>query len=343
MVEQPPLLEIRDLSVHFQVYGGVLEVLDGINFHVKAGERVGLVGETGCGKTTTMKAILRVLPMPPARIPKGDVHFKGQDIARMNQRELVRMRGGGMSMIFQDPTAALNPVFTIGQQIGAVIKHSEDQKRLTRAEIHTRSIQALKEVALADPERLLASYPIQLSGGMRQRVCIGMALSTEPELLIADEPGTALDVTIQDQVLRLLQDLVERKGNSFILITHTLGIVRQMTDRVYVMYAGNMVEVAPTKRLFAQPLHPYTQGLMAAVPKLSGGGITEGIPGRIPDYRNPPSGCRFHTRCPHVMPICQRAKPPRFKIADEGQEVACFLYDEPGKLASYQAEEALPA
>ncbi len=343
MVEQPPLLEIRDLSVHFQVYGGVLEVLDGINFHVKAGERVGLVGETGCGKTTTMKAILRVLPMPPAQIPKGDVHFKGQDVARMNQRELVRMRGGGMSMIFQDPTAALNPVFTIGQQIGAVIKHSEDQKRLSRAEIHTRSIQALKEVALADPERLLASYPIQLSGGMRQRVCIGMALSTEPELLIADEPGTALDVTIQDQVLRLLQDLVERKGNSFILITHTLGIVRQMTDRVYVMYAGNMVEVAPTKRLFAQPLHPYTQGLMAAVPKLSGGGITEGIPGRIPDYRNPPSGCRFHTRCPHVMPICQRAKPPRFKIADEGQEVACFLYDEPGKLASYQAEEALPA
>ncbi len=342
-MQKTPLLEVRKLSVNFRVYGGVLEVLDGVNFYVNNGERVGLVGETGCGKTTMMKAILRVLPMPPAQIPNGEVRFKGQDVFAMSERELVRMRGRGMSMVFQDPTAALNPVFTIGQQIGAVIKHSEENQRVKSSDIRARAVQSLKEVALADPERLLDSYPIQLSGGMRQRVCIGMALSTNPELLIGDEPGTALDVTIQDQVLRLLQDLVERKGNSFILITHTLGIVRQMTDRVYVMYAGNMVEVAPTKRLFAKPLHPYTQGLMAAVPKLSGGGITEGIPGRIPEYKNPPSGCRFHPRCPHVMPICKRVKPPNFEIPGEGQEVACFLYDAPQKVADYQAEEVVPA
>ena len=334
-----PLLEVRNLSVNFKVYGGLLRVLDGINFHVNPGERVGLVGETGCGKTTTMKAILRVLPMPPAEIPNGEVRFKGRDVFAMSQNELVRMRGQGMSMIFQDPTAALNPVFTIGQQIRTVIKHAENTKNIKSDEMQARAVQALREVALADPERLLNSYPIQLSGGMRQRVCIGMALSTNPELLIGDEPGTALDVTIQDQVLRLLQDLVERKGNSFILITHTLGVVRQMTDRVYVMYAGNMVEVAPTKRLFSQPLHPYTQGLMSAVPKLSGGGITEGIPGRIPEYKEPPTGCRFHTRCPHVMPICKQVKPPNFDIPGEQQEVACFLYDEPHKVAAYKAGE----
>ena len=336
---QTPLLEIRNLSVNFKIYGGLLRVLDGINFHVNPGERVGLVGETGCGKTTTMKAILRVLPMPPAHIPNGEVLFKGRDVFSMSNRELVKMRGRGMSMVFQDPTAALNPVFTVGQQIRTVIKHADDSNQMKKRDIQERALQSLREVALADPERLLNSYPIQLSGGMRQRVCIGMALSTNPELLIGDEPGTALDVTIQDQVLRLLQDLVDRKGTSFILISHTLGIVRQMTDRVYVMYAGNMVEVAPTKRLFAQPLHPYTQGLMAAVPKLSGGGITEGIPGRIPEYKDPPSGCRFHTRCPHVMPICKKVKPPDFQIPGEGQEVACFLYDEPTKVAAYKAGE----
>jgi len=340
--DKPPLLELRDLSVHFRVYGGVLKVLDRINFHVMPGERVGLVGETGCGKTTTMKTILRVLPTPPAEIPQGEINFQGRDILKMDQRELVAMRGEGISMIFQDPTAALNPVFTVGQQLTAVIRHaSAENQRLARSELRERALQALREVALADPERLLDSYPIQLSGGMRQRVCIGMALSTRPALLIADEPGTALDVTIQDQVLRLLQNLVEQQGNSFILITHTLGIVRQTTDRVYVMYAGNMVEVAPTRRLFANPLHPYTQGLMEAVPRLTGGGISEGIPGRIPDYMNPPAGCRFHSRCPHVMPVCSRVKPPVFQVqeADEAShEVACFLYDEPHKVAGYKAE-----
>lgn len=326
-MSEAPLLEIKDLSVEFKIYGGVLKVLDGVNFHVHTGEKVGLVGETGCGKTTTMKSILRILPMPPARIPSGQILFKGQDLLRMEDQQMRKVRGRGISMIFQDPTAALNPVFTIGQQLTPVIQSSlRKEDRPSRAELHRRAIAPLREVALADPERLLRSYPIQLSGGMRQRVCIGMALATDPELLIADEPGTSLDVTIQDQVLRLLHDLVEEKHTSVILITHTLGVVRQMADRVYVMYAGNMVEVAPTRKLFQNPLHPYTQGLMEAVPKLTGGGVAHGIPGRIPDYLNPPTGCRFHTRCPHVMEVCRQQKPPFFKV-EEDHQVACFLYE----------------
>jgi peptide/nickel transport system ATP-binding protein len=326
MSSEPLLLEIKNLHVHYAVYGGQLKVLDGVNFHMHMGEKVGLVGETGCGKTTTMKAILRVLPTPPARIPKGEIYFKGRDIRKMSGNDLQRVRGRGISMIFQDPTAALNPVFSVGEQMEAVIQHSSDRRNaLSRQEIHQRAVAALQEVALADPERLLNSYPVQLSGGMRQRVCIGMALATHPELLIADEPGTSLDVTIQDQVLRLLRTLVEEKNTSVILITHTLGIVREMTDRVYVMYAGDIVEVAATKKLFANPLHPYTQGLISTVPRLTGGGIASGIPGRIPNYLTPPSGCRFHPRCPHVMDICRTEKPPAYRVNDE-HEVACFLF-----------------
>jgi peptide/nickel transport system ATP-binding protein len=325
------LLEIKDLQVHFAVYGGLLKVLDGINFYMRNGEKVGLVGETGCGKTTTMKTILRVLPMPPARIPQGEIFFKNRDILKMSSSELQQVRGRGISMVFQDPTAALNPVFSIGEQMEAVIKHSEIRgDRSSAHEIHQQAINALQEVALADPERLLKSYPIQLSGGMRQRVCIGMALSTRPSLLIADEPGTSLDVTIQDQVLRLLRKLVEEKNTSVILITHTLGIVRELTDRVYVMYAGNIVEVANTKELFANPSHPYTKGLISTVPRLTGGGIASGIPGRIPDYLNPPSGCRFHPRCPYVMDICHSVKPPLFRL-DQVHQVACFLYQDQNK------------
>jgi peptide/nickel transport system ATP-binding protein len=325
MSSEPLLLEIKNLHVHFAVYGGRLRVLDGVNFFMHSGEKVGLVGETGCGKTTTMKAILRVLPMPPAQIPQGEIYFNGRDILKMSSNDLQQVRGRGISMIFQDPTAALNPVFSIGEQVEAVVYHSSDQGTRSREQLYQRAISSLQEVSLADPERLLKSYPIQLSGGMRQRVCIGMALATRPELLIADEPGTSLDVTIQDQVLRLLRTLVVEKNTSVILITHTLGIVREMADRVYVMYAGNMVEVASTKKLFAKPLHPYTQGLISTVPRLTGGGIASGIPGRIPGYLNPPPGCRFHPRCPHVMDICRTDKPPAYRV-DEEHEVACFLY-----------------
>lgn len=324
-MDTPPLLEVRDLRVHFKVFGGHLKVLDGINMVVHAGEKVGLVGESGCGKTTTMKAILRILPEPPAKVVGGQVLFRGKDVLRMRPDELRQLRGRGISMIFQDPTAALNPVFTVGQQLGDVIRYSHSDGRVDARQVQSKTLRALKEVALADPERLLHSYPTQLSGGMRQRVCIAMALATQPELLIADEPGTSLDVTIQDQILRLLHNLVVERNTSVILITHTLGVVREVTDRVYVMYAGSIVESAPTKALFANPMFPYTRGLMQSVPRLSGGGVAEGIPGRIPNYLNPPSGCRFHPRCPYAMEICQREKPPVFTVGEE-HHVSCYLY-----------------
>jgi peptide/nickel transport system ATP-binding protein len=329
-VNAEPLLEIKDLSVHFKVYGGTLKVLDGVDLVIHPGERVGLVGETGCGKTTTMKAILRILPEPPALIPRGQIYFKGQDVLEMGEDELRNMRGEGISMIFQDPTAALNPVFTVGQQLTAVVKHSAEGKKLSKKEIRERALIPLREVSLPDPERMLDSYPVQLSGGMRQRVCIAMALVASRELLIADEPGTSLDVTIEDQILRLLHGLVEEKNVSVIHITHTLGVVRETTNRVYVMYAGNMVEVAATDELYANPLHPYTLGLMAAVPRLTGGGISDGIPGRIPDYMNPPPGCRFHPRCPRAMEVCSQEKPTFYRLSDD-HEVACFLYRDGAK------------
>lgn len=325
-----PLLQINNLHLDFKVYGGRLKVLDGVNFMIRPGEKVGLVGETGSGKTTMMKAILRVLPQPPAMIHGGGIFFKGKNLLEMSRQELMQVRGRGISMIFQDPTAALNPVFTIGEQLKAVVMGPSIQtRRMSKEEMHENLIKPLRDVALADPDRLLNSYLIQLSGGMRQRVCIAMALSTSPELLIADEPGTSLDVTIQDQVLRLLHNLVESKNMAVILITHSLGVVREGTDRVCVMYAGNIVEEASTGELYRNPSHPYTQGLMSSVPKLSGGGVSDGIPGHKPGYLNPPTGCRFHPRCQYVMDICRHQKPQNYKISDT-HTVACFKYQEFG-------------
>lgn len=321
------LLDIRDLHVSFRTWRGDLKVLDGVNFTVNKAERVGLVGETGCGKTTTMKSIMRILPDGQTRMPRGEVIFKGADVLKLPAAELQRLRRNTMSMIFQDPTAALNPVFTVGQQMGDAIRYAQ-AFRGARGGQAVRDVarRALADVSLPDPDRLLNSYPVQLSGGMRQRVCIAMALATPRELLIADEPGASLDVTIQDQILRLIQQLVETKHMSVILVTHSLGVVREMTDRVYVMYAGSMVEVAPTRKLFHRPLHPYTRALMDCVPKLSGGGVAGGIPGRMPDYLTPPSGCRFHPRCPHAMDICRAQKPPLIEV-EEGHKVACFLHE----------------
>lgn len=315
------LLDIRDLHVYYKVYGGVLKVLNGVNFTVRAGEKVGLVGETGCGKTTTMKAVLRILPRL-ARIPKGEILVHGEDVLKMNKRELADLRGRGLSMIFQDPTSALNPVFTIGQQLYDVIRYSTDVRVTDKREV---ALKALREARLPDAERMLDSYPVQLSGGMRQRACIAFAIATARDLLIADEPTTNLDVTIQDQVLRLIRDLVEQKGTSLILITHSLGLASETTDRVYVMYAGNMIEMASTEEVFEQPLHPYTRGLLASVPRLTGGGFAEGIPGRIPDYKDPPPGCRFHPRCTHAFEPCTKAMPPSFDLGN-GHQVACYLY-----------------
>lgn len=316
------LLEIKKLQVNFKVFGGQLKVLDGVNFRVTSGEKVGLVGETGAGKTTLMKSILRILPQPPAYISSGEILFEGWDMIKASRQQISRIRGREISMIFQDPTAALNPVFTIGTQIKPILRHAG---KLSPKEMRERCVTPLKEVALADPERLLECYPLQLSGGMRQRVCIAMALAAQPKLLIADEPGTSLDVTIQAQVLSQLNELVETKNMAFIMITHSLGVVRAMTDRLYVMYAGNIVEEAPTATLFQYPLHPYTRGLMAAVPKLTGGGVSDGIPGRMPSYLNPPGGCRFHPRCDYKLKICETDKPNQYPIS-EGHTVACFLY-----------------
>jgi peptide/nickel transport system ATP-binding protein len=322
-----PLLEVSGLRVGFDVYGGTLRVLNGVNFYLEEGEKVGLVGETGCGKTTTAKAILRILPEPPARIMGGSVAFRKRSVLEMNDKEVREMHAHGVAMIFQDPTASLNPVFTIGDQLMSAIRYSRLEEKLSRNEVRERALLALREVALPDPTRILDNYPIQLSGGMRQRICIAMALAANSQLMIADEPTTSLDVTIQDQVLRLLGKLVLEKDTATILITHSLGIVREWTGRVYVMYAGSMVETAPTEELFSEPRHPYTRGLMKAVPKLTGEGIAEGIGGRIPNYLTPPEGCRFHPRCPHRMDICSKEIPPYFGVGRRHQ-VACYLYQD---------------
>ncbi len=318
------VLRIADLHVEFKVFEGRLKVLNGIYMDVGPGARVGLVGEAGCGKTTMMRCILGILQSPPGKITNGTILFHDQDILKMSQANLQRMRGGGISMIFQDPVAALNPVFTVGDQLSSVIRYAV-AKKMDKKEIRRRAIKALADVQLPDPDRMFASYPVQLSGGMRQRVCIAMALATEPELMIADEPTTALDVTIQAQVLRLLNALVEERSTSVIFITHSLGVVKEMADWVYVMYAGNIVEGATKEILFERPLHPYTRGLLGALPKLTGGGMAEGIPGRIPDYLNPPTGCRFNPRCSRAMQMCSGDRPGLSEVGPD-HRVACYLY-----------------
>ena len=321
------LLDIRNLHVGFRIFEGFLKVLNAVYLTVKVGERVGLVGETGCGKTTTVKSILRVLPVPPAQVTDGEINYRGRNILAMDKRQMQALRRHELTAIFQDPLQSLNPVFTIGTQLRDIVKDSAigQGKRLSRRAVEARCIEALRETGMPDPERIMTNYPVQLSGGMRQRVCIAEALSTTARFLLADEPTTNLDVTIQDQILRKLDELVEEKNTSVLMITHSLGVVMDLTERVYIMYAGSMVEEGRTEDLFAQPLHPYSQGLMKSVPKLTGEGISDGIPGRIPNYLDPPVGCRFHPRCEHVMPVCRTQKPPLFDV-ENGRQVACFLY-----------------
>jgi peptide/nickel transport system ATP-binding protein len=318
------LVEIRDLRIGYRTFEGYTKVLNGVNCHVDRGEKISIVGETGCGKTTTVKAIPRIL-VRQARINGGEILFDGKDVLTMNKAELSGLRGAGVSMIFQDPMLALNPVFTVGSQMSAVIRYSGEagaEKKEVQQEL---AVRALRETSLPDPERILQSYPFQLSGGMRQRICIAMAMATPRKLVIADEPTTNLDVTIQDQVLKILKSRVEEKQSSLILITHSLGVARETADRIYVMYAGSIVETARTAGLFKRQLHPYSQALMSCIPKLSGGGVAEGIPGRIPGYLNPPPGCRFAPRCPKAMEKCRREQPPLVTV-EEGHSAACFLY-----------------
>lgn len=328
------LLVVKELYLNFKVFGGELKVLDNVNLQLNPGELVGLVGETGCGKSTLVRLIMRIISMPPAVVIKGEILFKGKDILKMNSFDLLELRRKNISIIFQDPNASLNPVLTIGTQLYDAIKYNyqfksnDNNDKLSKNKkkiIKENQKRLLKEVFLPDPEHMLASYPVQLSGGMKQRISIAMSLVANKEILLADEVGTSLDVTIKEQILNLIRSLVEKRKMSSILISHSLGSIKNITDRVYVMYAGTIVESAPTKVFFSNPLHPYCQGLVNAVPKLSGGGFNKGIPGNIPDYFNPPSGCRFHPRCPHAMKICESKISPPINV-DKEHEVACHLY-----------------
>lgn len=332
--EKKLALEIKNLHVHFRVYEGISRVLDGVSIEVGKGERVGLAGETGCGKSVTMKAVMGILKRPPTIIPSGEILLNGKNVLKMNQNELMRIKGQEISMVFQDPMNALNPVFPIREQLLDVIRHAgksrKEAKKVSRKELEEIAIQSLGEVKLPDPKRILSCYPLELSGGMRQRILIAMALVNKPNFLIADEPGTALDVTIQAQILDLLENLVISRGISILLITHNLGVIQTTTERVYIMYAGQIAETAPTEILFEDPKHPYTQGLLASVPRLTGGQIAEGIKGTVPDYTEVPSGCRFHPRCDYVMAICKKQKPPFVEIGPN-HKVGCYLYTDRGK------------
>ena len=319
------VVDVKDLHISFRTFKGYPHVLNGVNVHVNKKERISIVGETGCGKTTTVNAIAQILARQ-ARIDKGEIYFKGKDVLTMPQKELKRVRAENVSIIFQDPIASLNPVFTIGQQLKEVIRYSGIEGAGDKKVQEEKAISALKETSLPDPERIMDSYPFQLSGGMRQRICIAMSLATPRDLVMADEPTTNLDVTIQDQVLKTLRQRVEEKESALILITHSLGVAREMADRIYVMYAGNMVETASSKEIFKECLHPYTKGLMSCIPKLAGGGIAEGIPGHIPNYLDPPEGCSFAPRCPYASRRCNEAQPPMFEAAPE-HYVACYLYE----------------
>lgn len=322
MAEQ--LLEVNDLCVNYSVYEGLLKVLNGVFLSVTTKEKVGIIGESGCGKTTAMKAIMRILA-PNATVAKGNIAYKGNDLLQLKGQELTRLRRTNMSMIFQDPTAALNPVFKVGEQLEDVVRYSEFTGKPNRQEVKRKAVELLKNAALPEPERILDSYPFQLSGGMRQRVCIAMSLASARELLIADEPGTSLDVTIEDQIMRLLKQIVEERGLSVILISHSIGAVKGFVTKLYVMYAGMMVEEAPTEELFSNPLHPYTQSLLKAVPKLTGGGVPEGIAGRIPSYLTITDGCRFVSRCPFAKENCNVNAPRAFDLGN-GHKVACFSH-----------------
>ena len=318
------ILEIDDLHLWYKVYRDYAKVLNGVNIKVHRGEKVGLVGEAGCGKTTAMKAVLGLHSFDTAVMPQGEILFKGKDVLQMNPQELHAVRTSGISMIYQEPAAALNPVFTIGSHMMDVIQYSAvGMSTTTKAEQKKMALNAISEVMIPDAERIFNCFPHQLSGGMKQRICIAMAIVTQRELMIADEPGTALDVTIQDQVHKILNRLVEMRNMSLVMITHSLGVARELTDSINVMYAGAVVESARTSEVFARPLHPYTRGLMEAVPRLSGGGVTAGIYGSIPNYLDPPLGCRFSPRCPRAGEICKRAA-PEFCDAGNGHYVACF-------------------
>ena len=324
-LKQDTLLRVEKLVTAFNTEQGVIRAIDGIDFTVQAGRTLGIVGESGCGKSVTALSIMRLLPKPHGRIVSGRVIFKGRDITALPAEAMHEIRGFGISMIFQEPMTALNPVHKLGRQLAEVFElHFPDMER---EEITRRSLELLGEVGIPEPKRRLEEYPHQISGGMRQRVMIAMALAGEPDILIADEPTTALDVTIQAQILDLIFRLQRKTGMAIIFITHALGVIAEICDEVLVMYAGMVAEKASVTDLFAKPRHPYTQGLLAAIPRLDGKPKTRlpTIEGMVPSLYDLPRGCRFSNRCPRVMDTCHTAPPPLHKVGTD-HHVACYLY-----------------
>lgn len=316
------LLDVKDLKTYFYTSDGVVPAVDGVNFHVRRGETLGIVGESGCGKSVTSLSVMRLIPYPPGKIVEGSIEFEGQDLLQKSEAEMRKIRGNLISMIFQEPMTSLNPVYTIGDQICEAI---ELHQGLKRREATEKAIEMLRLVGIPLPERRINEYPHQLSGGMRQRVMIAMALSCNPRLLIADEPTTALDVTIQAQILELMKKLKQELGMAIMLITHDLGVVAEMAQRVVVMYAGKIVEEADVVSIFRKPLHPYTQGLLDSIPSMDREkGRLHVIDGVVPNPLFMPTGCRFNPRCPHAMDIC-REREPVLEPAGEGRFVACWL------------------
>ena len=319
------IVEIKDLRVSFGGNGERLEAVSGISISVPERSTVGIVGESGCGKTVTALSIMRLIPEPPGRVDDGEIIFDGADLLKLSERDMRAIRGNRISMIFQEPISSLNPVFSIGEQIGEAIR---THLKVSKREERERVLELLRLVKIPEPHKRLNSYPHELSGGMCQRVMIAMALSCNPELLIADEPTTALDVTIQASILELISELKEKIGMSILLITHDLGIISEVADKVYVMYAGKIVEEAPVINLFKNPRHPYTVGLMNSVPSLhSRKERLRAIPGIVPGYKDLPIGCRFQDRCPMVIDKCRISEPPLRQIED-GHVSACFRAEE---------------
>ncbi|MEI7710140.1 MAG: ABC transporter ATP-binding protein [Rhodospirillales bacterium] len=315
------LLEVNDLRVHLFTDRGVIKAVDGVSFAVEAGRSLGIVGESGCGKTMTALSLMRLIPQPPARIVSGSIRFDGEDVATMAPDRLRALRGNRIAMIYQDPMTSLNPVFTVGEQIAEAVRlHRRDGRTAAWA----RAVEVLRLVGIPDPDRVARSYPHQLSGGMRQRAVIGIALACDPKLLIADEPTTALDVTIQAQILELLRRLQGELGTGIILITHDLGVIADLVDDVIVMYAGKLVEHAPVRQLFAAPRHPYTNGLLRSVPSLeTRERRLQTIDGTVPPAHAMPNGCRFNPRCTLVQDICHAQEPPLNDVGG-GTQAACW-------------------
>jgi dipeptide transport system ATP-binding protein len=319
------MIQIKNLHVQFSTYGGRVQAVRGVSFDLHKGETLAIVGESGCGKSVTSQSIMRLIPTPPGRITSGSILFKGQNLTKLSEKKMRDIRGADISMIFQDPMTALNPTLRVGEQIAENIMQHEN---ISKEKAKEKAFEMLELVGIPNPKERLKQYPHEFSGGMRQRIVIAMALVCNPEVLIADEPTTALDVTIQAQILELFKDIQQKTNVSIVLITHDLGVVAQVADRVAVMYAGKIVEIGTRRDIFYTPQHPYTKGLLRSVPRLD---LYESelvpIAGSPPDLFAPPSGCSFAPRCPYVMEVCDRMYPASTKLK-ESHQVHCWLQDE---------------